>query len=169
LGIAAALLGDPEIIMLDEPVNGLDPEGVRWVRELLRGLASEGRTVMLSSHLMSEMALTADQLVIVGRGRLLAETTVDGLVAQSAGNEVTVATTEAAELSTLLSGPGVTITATGERLLVTGLDANRIGQIAAKHRIPLYELHTQSVSLEEAFMNLTRDAVEYRSESVRAA
>ena len=164
LGIAAALLGDPSVVMLDEPVNGLDPEGVRWVRELLRGLAAEGRTVMLSSHLMSEMAQTADRLVVIGRGRLLADTTVDALVEQADGSGVRVATSEPARLRSLLAAPGVTVTSTGaERLVVAGLDTRRIGQVAAEHRVPLYELVTESVSLEEAFMNLTQDAVEYHS------
>ena len=164
LGIAAALLGDPAVVMLDEPVNGLDPEGVRWVRELLRGLAAEGRTVMLSSHLMSEMAQTADRLVVIGRGRLLADTTVDALVDQAEGSGVRVATSEPARLRSLLAAPGVTVTSTGaERLVVAGLDTRRIGQLAAEHRVPLYELVTESVSLEEAFMNLTHDAVEYHS------
>ncbi|MEV0909108.1 ABC transporter ATP-binding protein [Streptomyces hokutonensis] len=164
LGIAAALLGDPAVVMLDEPVNGLDPEGVRWVRELLRGLAAEGRTVMLSSHLMSEMAQTADRLVVVGRGRLLAETTVDALVERSEDKGVRVATGEPARLRSLLAGPGVTVTSTGaERLVVSGLDTRRIGEVAAEHRVPLYELAAESVSLEEAFMQLTQDAVEYHS------
>ncbi|WP_158850244.1 ATP-binding cassette domain-containing protein [Saccharothrix deserti] len=164
LGIAAALLGDPEIVMLDEPVNGLDPEGVLWVRHLLSGLAAEGRTVMLSSHLMSETALIADQLVIVGRGRLLADTTVDDFIRQAGRQDVKVATTQAERLRALLSGPGVTITATtAEELVVLGLDAHRIGAIAAQHGVPLYELGQQTVSLEEAFMDLTSDAVEYHS------
>uniref|UniRef100_A0AAU2A025 ABC transporter ATP-binding protein n=1 Tax=Streptomyces sp. NBC_00093 TaxID=2975649 RepID=A0AAU2A025_9ACTN len=167
LGIAAALLGDPAVVMLDEPVNGLDPEGVRWVRELLRGLAAEGRTVMLSSHLMSEMAQTADRLVVVGRGRLLAETTVDALVEQTEGGgakEVRVATGEPARLRSLLAAPGVSVTSTGaERLVISGLDTRRIGQVAAEHQVPLYELVAESLSLEEAFMNLTQDAVEYHS------
>jgi ABC-2 type transport system ATP-binding protein len=139
-----------------EPVNGLDPEGVRWVRELLRGLAAEGRTVMLSSHLMSEMAQTADRLVVVGRGRLLADTTVDALVerAEARGDRgVRVATSEPARLRSLLAAPGVTVTSTGaERLVVSGLDPRRIGQVAAEHQAPLYELVTESVSLEEAFV-----------------
>lgn len=163
LGIAAALLGDPQVIMLDEPVNGLDPEGVRWVRELLRGLAAEGRTVMLSSHLMSEMAQTADHLVVIGRGKLLADTTVDALVARSEARDVQVATTEPARLRALLAAPGVTITSDGDQLTVTGVDARHIGRVAAEHRIPLYRLATDSVSLEEAFMKLTHDAVEYHS------
>ncbi|MFC4072478.1 ATP-binding cassette domain-containing protein [Actinoplanes subglobosus] len=162
LGIAAALLGDPSVIMLDEPVNGLDPEGVLWVRNLLAGLAAEGRTVMLSSHLMSETALIAEHLVIVGRGRLLADTTVADLVAQAAGGGVRVATSHPGLLRDLLSRPGVTVTSTAsEELRVNGLTSREIGMIAAEHRIPLYELVPHQVSLEEAFMDLTRDAVEY--------
>ncbi|MBB4752703.1 ABC-2 type transport system ATP-binding protein [Actinoplanes lobatus] len=162
LGIAAALLGDPKVIMLDEPVNGLDPEGVLWVRHLLAGLAAEGRTVMLSSHLMSETSLIADHLVIVGRGRLLADTTVADLIAQTAGGGVKVGTTQAGVLRELLSRPGVTVTSVAtEELLVNGMGAGEVGQIAAEHRIALHELTQHRVSLEEAFMDLTRDAVEY--------
>ncbi|MBR8642143.1 ATP-binding cassette domain-containing protein [Streptomyces tuirus] len=164
LGIAAALLGDPQIVMLDEPVNGLDPEGVLWVRTLLSGLAAEGRTVMLSSHLMSETALIADHLVVIGRGRLLADTTVDAFVQEAGGRGVRVATTEPERLRALLSGPGVAITSTtAEHLVVDGMDSRRIGALAAQHGVPLYELTPQTVSLEEAFMELTRDAVEYQS------
>jgi len=162
LGIAAALLGDPAVIMLDEPVNGLDPEGVLWVRNLLAGLAAEGRTVMLSSHLMSEVSLIADHLVIVGRGRLLADTTVVDLIAQAAGGGVKVATTHPGMMRELLSGPGVTVTWTAaEELLVDGLTSKQIGMVAARHGIPLYELSQRQVSLEQAFMDLTREAVEY--------
>ncbi|SPF06105.1 ATP-binding cassette domain-containing protein [Streptomyces sp. MA5143a] len=164
LGIAAALLGDPAIVMLDEPVNGLDPEGVLWVRNLLRGLADEGRAVMLSSHLMSETALIADHLVIIGRGRLLADTTVDDFTRQASGGGVKVATAEAARLRSLLAGPDVTISSSSaEELLVTGCDARQIGRIAAEHGVALYELTPQAVSLEAAFMDLTRDVVEYQS------
>ncbi|MGW2517616.1 ABC transporter ATP-binding protein [Streptomyces sp. NPDC001617] len=164
LGIAAALLGDPAIVMLDEPVNGLDPEGVLWVRNLLRSLADEGRAVMLSSHLMSETALIADHLVIIGRGRLLADTTVDDFTREASGGGVKVATAETAKLRSLLSGPDVTITSSStEELLVLGHDAREIGAIAARHGVALYELTPQSVSLEAAFMELTRDAVEYQS------
>ncbi|MGW2328083.1 ABC transporter ATP-binding protein [Streptomyces sp. NPDC001700] len=170
LGIAAALLGDPAVVMLDEPVNGLDPEGVLWVRNLLRGLADEGRAVMLSSHLMSETALIADHLVIIGRGRLLADTTVDDFVREAggggggAGGGVRVATAEATKLRSLLAGPDVTISSSSdEELRVVGRDAREIGAIAARHGVALYELTPQSVSLEQAFMELTRDAVEYHS------
>ncbi|MPY57649.1 ABC transporter ATP-binding protein [Streptomyces spongiae] len=164
LGIASALLGDPGIIMLDEPVNGLDPEGVLWVRNLLRRLAEEGRAVMLSSHLMSETALIADHLVIIGRGRLLADTTVEDFTQEAGGGGVKVASTEAVRLRSLLAGPDVTITSSSEEeLLVTGRDTRQIGAIAAQHGVALYELTPQSVSLEAAFMDLTRDAVEYQS------
>ncbi|MFD5029277.1 ATP-binding cassette domain-containing protein [Streptomyces sp. NPDC058220] len=163
LGIAAALLGDPQTIMLDEPVNGLDPEGVLWIRNLLTGLAAEGRTVFVSSHLMSEMALVADHLVVVGRGRLLADTTVKDLVREAGGDSVTVATAEPARLREVLAGPGVEITgrAGSEELYVTGISARAIGLKAAEHGIALFELSVRTVSLEEAFMDLTRDAVEY--------
>jgi len=161
LGIAAALLGDPAVVMLDEPVNGLDPEGVLWVRKLLSGLAAEGRTVMLSSHLMSETALIADHLVVIGRGRLLADTSVEALV-QSAGGGVRVGSGEAERLRHVLAGPGVSVTSsTGGELDVSGLSAREIGEIANLHNIALYELSSRSVSLEDAFMELTKDAVEY--------
>jgi ABC-2 type transport system ATP-binding protein len=163
LGIAAALLGDPATVMLDEPVNGLDPEGVLWIRNLLIGLAAEGRTVFVSSHLMSEMALVADRLIIVGRGRLLADTTVDDLVRQAGGDAVRVATADPARLRDALAGPGVEVVgkAGSEELEVTGLSARSIGTTAAEHGIALYELATVKVSLEAAFMDLTRDDVVY--------
>ncbi|MGW2031291.1 ATP-binding cassette domain-containing protein [Streptomyces sp. NPDC001811] len=163
LGIAAALLGDPQTVMLDEPVNGLDPEGVLWIRNLLTSLAGEGRTVFVSSHLMSEVALVADHLIVVGRGRLLADTTVRDLVRQAGGDTVRVATDDPARLRDVLAGPGVEITGRigSEELQVTGVSAREIGLKAAEHAIPLFELTTQAVSLEEAFMELTRDAVEY--------
>ncbi|MGW9137352.1 ATP-binding cassette domain-containing protein [Streptomyces sp. NPDC055681] len=164
LGIAAALLGDPEIVMLDEPVNGLDPEGVLWVRNLLSGLADEGRAVMLSSHLMSEMALIADHLVIIGRGRLLADTSLEDFTRQAGGGGVKVVTDQATRLRTLLTAPDVTVASSSdEELLVHGREAREIGALAAQHQVPVYELTPQSVSLETAFMELTRDAVEYVS------
>jgi ABC-2 type transport system ATP-binding protein len=165
LGIAAALLGDPQTVMLDEPVNGLDPEGVLWIRNLLTGLAAEDRTVFVSSHLMSEMALVADHLIIVGRGRLLADTTVQDLVRQAGGDTVTVATADPAGLREVLAGPGVEITgrAGSEELQVAGMSSRSIGLKAAEHGIALFELTARTVSLEEAFMDLTRDAVEYHS------
>ncbi|WP_326999884.1 ATP-binding cassette domain-containing protein [Dactylosporangium sp. NBC_01737] len=170
LGIAAALLGDPQTVMLDEPVNGLDPEGVLWIRQLLTGLAAEGRTVFLSSHLMSEMALVADHLIIVGRGRVLADTTVQDLVRDAGGDSVVVASADPARLRQVLAGPGVEVTGRpgSEQLQVTGLPAREIGLRAAAHGIALYELTGKAVSLEEAFMELTKDAVEYHT-SARAA
>ncbi|MEU1460072.1 ATP-binding cassette domain-containing protein [Streptomyces sp. NPDC005727] len=163
LGIAAALLGDPQTVMLDEPVNGLDPEGVRWIRNLLTSLAAEGRTVFVSSHLMSEVSLVADHLIIVGRGRLLADTTVRDLVRAAGGDSVQVATGDPTRLRDVLAGPGVEITGRigSEELQVTGVSAREIGLKAAEHGIPLFELTSKAVSLEEAFMELTRDAVEY--------
>ncbi len=163
LGIAAALLGDPATVMLDEPVNGLDPEGVLWIRNLLTGLAADGRTVFVSSHLMSEMALVAEHLVIVGRGRLLADTTVRDLVREAGGDTVKVASADPARLREILAGPGIEITgqAGSEELQVTGLSARAIGLKAAQYGVPLFELTSKTVSLEQAFMDLTRDAVEY--------
>ncbi|OIJ64277.1 ATP-binding cassette domain-containing protein [Streptomyces mangrovisoli] len=163
LGIAAALLGDPQTVMLDEPVNGLDPEGVLWIRNLLTSLASEGRTVFVSSHLMSEVALVADHLIVVGRGRLLADTTVENLVREAGGDTVQVATEDPGRLRDVLAGPGVEITGRigSEELQVTGVSAREIGLKAAEHGIPLFELTTRKVSLEQAFMDLTREAVEY--------
>ncbi|MER6153801.1 ATP-binding cassette domain-containing protein [Streptomyces hirsutus] len=162
LGIAAALLGDPAALVLDEPVNGLDPEGVLWIRTLLKSLAAEGRTVLVSSHLMSETALTADHLVIIGRGRLLADTTVTDFVRRSGTGTVQVASPDAAALAGLLAAPGVTLTTDAPgSLTVRGTDAEHIGRTAAAHGIPLYELTPNTASLEEAFMNLTHDTIEY--------
>jgi ABC-2 type transport system ATP-binding protein len=170
LGIAAALLGDPQTVMLDEPVNGLDPEGVLWIRNLLTSLAAEGRTVFVSSHLMSEVALVADHLIIVGRGQLLADTTVRDLVREAGGDTVKVATQDPSRLRDVLSGPGVEVTGRvgSEELLVTGMTARAIGLKAAEHGIPLFELTAKAVSLEEAFMELTRDAVEYHGSTTGA-
>ncbi|WP_432927542.1 ABC transporter ATP-binding protein [Microbispora sp. CA-135349] len=156
LGIAAALLGDPGVLLLDEPVNGLDPDGVRWIRELLRGLAAEGRTVLLSSHLMSEMELTADHLVIIGRGRLIADTPMRELTAV---REVFVRSSRAGELATALSAAGGTVTAEdGAGLSVRGLDPTEIGDLAARHAIPLYEVTPRGASLEEIYMRLTAES-----------
>jgi ABC-2 type transport system ATP-binding protein len=163
LGIAAALLGDPQTVMLDEPVNGLDPEGVLWIRHLLTGLAAEGRTVFVSSHLMSEMAQTATNLIVVGRGKLLADTTVEQFIHDAGGNSVKVLTPEASRLREVLTGPGVEIAGApgSEALQVTGLTARNVGQSAFEHGIPVYELTTQTVSLETAFMAMTEESVEY--------
>jgi ABC-2 type transport system ATP-binding protein len=164
LGIASALLGDPRVVVLDEPVNGLDPEGVLWIRNLLKGLAAEGRTVFVSSHLMSEMALTATRLVVVGRGRLIADTTVEEFTARAGGGAVTVRTPQAAELRQLLLGPDITVTSQQSGVLhVQGLSAEQIGTAAWEARLPVFELTTQHASLEEAFMQLTDDSVDYRS------
>jgi ABC-2 type transport system ATP-binding protein len=167
LGVASALLGDPEVVVLDEPVNGLDPEGVLWIRNLLKGLAAEGRTVFVSSHLMSEMALTASRLVVVGRGRLIADTTVDEFVARASGSAVTVRTPEAARLRELLLGPDVTVTSEQADVLhVQGLTAEQIGTAAWQEHLPVFELATQQASLEEAFMQLTQDSVEYHAQDL---
>ena len=164
LGIAAALLGDPAVVLLDEPVNGLDPDGVLWVRNLLTGLAAEGRAVMLSSHLMSEMELIADHLVIIGRGRLLADTSLKDFTQQAGGGGVRVVTGEARRLREALTAQGTTVSSSSdEELLVHGWAAREIGMVAAHYGIALYELAPQSVSLETAFMQLTHDAVEYHS------
>jgi ABC-2 type transport system ATP-binding protein len=164
LGIASALLGDPPVLMFDEPVNGLDPEGVRWVRDLFRRLAAEGRTVLVSSHLMSEMQNTADRLVVVGRGSLIAEETVAEFAARGTRARVTVRTPEPARLAAALTAAGAVAAADGhEALTVTGLPAARVGDLALEHRIPLHELTTRSASLEEAFMKLTADQAEYRA------
>jgi ABC-2 type transport system ATP-binding protein len=170
LGIASALLGDPRAVVLDEPVNGLDPEGVLWIRNLLKGLAAEGRTVFVSSHLMSEMALTATRLVVVGRGRLIADTTVEEFVATAGGNAVTVRTPEAAQLRDLLLGPDISVTSDQSGVLrVQGLTAEQIGTTAWQARLPVFELTTQHASLEEAFMKLTDDSVDFRSHEAAEA
>jgi ABC-2 type transport system ATP-binding protein len=162
LGIASALLGDPATLVLDEPVNGLDPEGILWIRNLLKGLAADGRTVFVSSHLMSEMALTAEQLIIVGRGKLIADVSVAEFT-QSSRRSVRVRSPQAAQLRDALAGPDITITAAEPSVLeIDGLDSEAIGRAAAECGIVLYELVPRTASLEEAFMELTRDDVEYR-------
>jgi ABC-2 type transport system ATP-binding protein len=164
LGIAAALLGDPSTVMLDEPVNGLDPEGIHWMRNLLKGLAAEGRTVFVSSHLMSEMALTADHLIVIGRGRKIADLSTEEFIRQASGNLVHVRSPQAAELEAQLTGPDVTVTALAEGLLeVRGLTAAQIGAAAAANQLVLHELTPQQASLEEAFMTLTREEVEFKA------
>lgn len=171
LGIAGALLGDPPVLMFDEPINGMDPEGVLWVRRLFRRLAAEGRTVFLSSHLMSEMEQTADQLVVIGQGRLIAAESVRDFAARSTRQAVVVGTPQAAELTGLLTAAGATVEPEGPvgagRLVVTGLPAERIGALAFERRIELTELTTRSASLEEAFMELTADHVEYQAGRTR--
>jgi ABC-2 type transport system ATP-binding protein len=162
LGIASALLGDPATLILDEPVNGLDPEGILWVRNLLKSLAAEGRTVFVSSHLMSEMALTASHLVVIGRGRMIADVGVAELTRMASRDLVKVRTAETVRLRDLLAADNVAVTLQEpDTLEVTGLDSARIGQVAADAGIALIELTPQQASLEEAFMEITRDAVEY--------
>ena len=166
LGVASALLGNPRTVVLDEPVNGLDPEGVRWIRTMLKELAADGHTVFVSSHLMSEMAQTATRVVVIGRGRLIADTTVDEFVARASKHSVTVRTPQASRLRELLVGPDITVTADvgqPDVLGVDGLTAEHIGTIAWQHQVPIFELTVQQASLEEAFMTLTNDSVEYRS------
>ena len=164
LGIAAALLGDPPVFVFDEPVNGLDPEGVLWIRTLLKSLAAEGRTVLLSSHLMSEMAITADRLLIIGRGRLIADTTVEALLAANSGAFVQVRTPETANLAALLEASGATVDHRPDHSLrVTGSTSKAIGEIATANSIPLLELSEHRATLEETYMHLTADAVDYRT------
>jgi ABC-2 type transport system ATP-binding protein len=165
LGVAAALLGDPATVILDEPANGLDPEGIQWIRNLLKGLAAEGRTVFLSSHLMSEMSQTADHLVVIGRGRLIADTSVAEFVRRASSDaNVRVGTSRAEELCDALSLRGAQVERVGDDLLeVAGLTGTQIGEIALDARIVVSELTPQSASLEEAFMSLTGDSVEYRA------
>ncbi len=164
LGIATALLGDPSTIVLDEPVNGLDTEGIRWIRSLLQGLAAEGRTVFVSSHLMSEMALTAQHLVVIGKGRLIADTGTAEFIAGAARDTVRVRTTDPAALEAELRLPDVTVTREPDgALTVTGLTTDRIGTAAGAAGITVLELAAQHTSLEDAFMDLTRDAVEFRA------
>jgi ABC-2 type transport system ATP-binding protein len=164
LGIAVALLGDPPVLIFDEPVNGLDPEGVVWLRQLLRTLAGEGRTVFVSSHLMTEMALTADHLIIIGRGRLLADTPTDRFTEASARADVLVRSPRAGDLAGLLAGRGAAVTAAGAgTLAVTGLAAPAIGDLAAEHGIAVHELVPRRASLEQAYMDLTGGSTEYRA------
>jgi ABC-2 type transport system ATP-binding protein len=163
LGIAAALLGDPPVLLFDEPVNGLDPEGIRWVRTLCKALAGEGRTVFISSHLMSEMALTADDLVVIGKGRLIAQTPMDEFVARSSRQSVKVRSPELERLTQALrSRDGMVLSDPDGSITVTGLSAPEIGDLAASLGVPLHEL-TPVASLEDAFMELTEDTVEYRT------
>jgi ABC-2 type transport system ATP-binding protein len=162
LGIAAALLGDPEVLLFDEPVNGLDPDGIRWVRNLLRGLAREGRTVFVSSHLMSEMALTADEVIIIGKGRLITQVPTEDLLAQSSQRFVRVRSPEMAVLQATLDYEGAVTTIEDDgSLTVRGLDEVAIGELAATIPVVLHELAPQSASLEEAYMELTEDSVEF--------
>jgi ABC-2 type transport system ATP-binding protein len=191
LGIAAAMLGDPRVLLLDEPVNGLDPEGIRWVRNFMRHLAGEGRTVFVSSHLMSEMSVTADHLIVIGRGQLIADSTTQEFIQRSSERSVLVRTPDPARLAELITAAGGAIqpeagdngapgngatdagaTNTGDgaaSMIVTGLPAPRIGELAASASVVLHELTPRLASLEEAFMELTADSVEYGDSSAKAA
>lgn len=164
LGVAAALLGDPPVLLFDEPLNGLDPEGVLWLRRLMQDLASQGRTVFVSSHLTTEMALTAEHLVVIGRGRLLADTTVDEFVAANSGAFVRVRTTDPERMRALLAAEGAQVsTAADKALEARGVTAAEAGELAAAHGLTVHEVSTQTASLEEAFMKFTAADVEYRS------
>ena len=170
LGIASALLGDPKTLILDEPVNGLDPEGILWIRNLIHGLATQGRTVFVSSHLMNEMAVTAEHLIVIGRGRLIADMSVNEFIQQASKNTVVVRTPQAAALHQILAGPEVSVLSLDRGVFeVAGLSAEQIGERAADARITLHELSARQPSLEEAFMDLTRDAVEYQATAGSAA
>ena len=182
LGIAVALLGDPPVLMFDEPVNGLDTEGIAWIRQFFKALAAEGRTVLVSSHLMSEMAQTADHLIVIGRGRLIADTSTAQLIESSTRHDVLVRSPRAAELAGLITARGATVTRQNDpgqnddarqsddaSLVVTGLDAPAIGDLAAAHGIAVHALIPRSASLEEAYLDLTGDSVEYRAASPEGA
>jgi len=164
LGIAAALLGDPPILMFDEPLNGLDPEGIVWIRSLMRRMAAEGRAVFMSSHLMSEMELTADHLIVIGRGKLIADTTMKDFIEAHSEREVFVRTPQTEALRSMLTAAVQVRTEGSDALVVTGLEAAEIGALASLGGVELHELAPRQVSLEKAFMDLTRDAVEYQSE-----
>ncbi|WP_329788464.1 ATP-binding cassette domain-containing protein [Lentzea sp. DG1S-22] len=165
LGIAAALLGDPKVLLFDEPVNGLDPEGILWIRTFMQNLAAEGRTVLVSSHLLSEMALTAGELVVIGRGKLITQSTTQEFIERSTGNSVLVRSPQLFKLGPLLVDKGFTVRDGADGALsVTGATSDQIGDIAAANDVVLHELSPQRGSLEEAFMQLTGDAVEYHAE-----
>jgi ABC-2 type transport system ATP-binding protein len=163
LGIAAALLGDPQVLLFDEPVNGLDPEGILWIRRFMHRLADEGRTVFVSSHLLSEMALTAQELVVIGRGKLISQCSTEEFVAQATESTVLVRSPQLAQLRSALGQQGATLRDEGESLVVSGMDIADIGELAAANGLVLHELSPQRGSLEEAFIQLTGDAVEYHA------
>ena len=164
LGVAVALLGDPQVLLLDEPVNGLDPEGIRWIRKLLRDLAAEGRTIFVSSHLMSEMAQTAEHVIVIGRGKLIADASIEQIVSAASGARVRVRTPRRDELSAALAAQGLTVTAVDtDGLDVAGATAAVIGDLAFAHGIVLHELTTQEATLEEAYMQLTAEDVEFHA------
>jgi ABC-2 type transport system ATP-binding protein len=174
VGVAAAMLGDPQVLMLDEPVNGLDPEGILWVRNLMKYLAGQGRTIFVSSHLMNEMAVTADHLIVIGRGKLIADCSTQEFIARSSERSVLVRSPDAARLASLVSDEGGTVTAAGSdgaeagQFTVTGMEAPRIGELAASAQLVLHELTPQLASLEAAFMELTSGSVEYSAPSPAA-
>ncbi|MER6662976.1 ABC transporter ATP-binding protein [Amycolatopsis japonica] len=163
LGIAAALLGDPEVLLFDEPVNGLDPEGILWIRKFMHRLADEGRTVFVSSHLLSEMALTASHLVVIGKGRLISQSSTEDFVARAAENTVKVRSPQLPALRTALTQASAQVTDADRAIVVSGLDSDKIGEIAAANQIVLHELSPQTGSLEQAFMQITGDSVEYHT------
>ena len=169
LGIAATMLGDPGVLLFDEPINGLDPEGIRWVRHFLRDLAAQGRTVFVSSHLISEMSLTADRLVVIGRGRLISETTVSDFVARSGGGAVKLVTPDPSAFASVMTAAGATVSNGDGSLTVEGLSAPQIGDLAARDGLRIHELAPITASLEDAFMELTHDEVEYRPSTVPGA
>jgi len=162
LGLAAALLGDPPVLLFDEPVNGLDPEGIVWLRNLMKNLAAEGRTVFVSSHLMSEMAMTAEHLVVIGRGRLLADTTVEDFIATNSKSYVRIATPEPARLREVLTAEGIQVTDTDDGALAAhDTDPAHVGELVAKHGLVVHEIGRRSASLEEAFVQMTGEHVEF--------
>ena len=167
LGIAAALLGDPEVLLFDEPVNGLDPEGIRWIREFFRSLANEGRTVFVSSHLMSEMAVSADQIIVIGRGKFITQGSIDSLTATAKGTVFVRSANQPKLLAALRAGNGEVSELNDEALSVSELTSEQVGQIAFEAGVALFELTPQRASLEEVFMDLTADSVEYGSSGVR--
>jgi ABC-2 type transport system ATP-binding protein len=165
LGIAAAMLGDPPVLLFDEPINGLDPDGIRWIRAFLRSLAAEGRVVLVSSHLMGELEGIADELVVIGRGRLIAQTSVEELLASRSDGRVHVRTPQLTEVMAALAGAGGTVTSTGaDALVVTGLQPERIAALVSEHGLRLDELYRGRATLEDAFIDLTRDAIDYVAE-----
>ncbi|MET9801223.1 ATP-binding cassette domain-containing protein [Streptomyces sp. NPDC006368] len=169
LGIAAALLGDPQVLLFDEPVNGLDPEGIHWIRNLMKTLAGEGRTIFVSSHLMSEMALTADHLIVIGQGKLLADTSMADFIQQNSRSYVRLRSPQREELRDALHRDGMTVVETVDGTLeIDGATTEEIGELAGRHGIVLHELSAQRASLEEAFMQMTAGAVEYHAHSANA-
>ncbi|MGH3272729.1 MAG: ATP-binding cassette domain-containing protein, partial [Streptosporangiaceae bacterium] len=161
LGIAAAMLGEPRVLLLDEPVNGLDPEGVLWIRNLMKYLAAQGRTILVSSHLMNEMAVTADHLIVIGRGVLIADSPTQDVIARSSGESVRVLTPDAVRLAELITAEGGSVDTSAGELIVTGMPAPRIGELAASASIVLHELSPRLATLEEAFMELTAGSLEF--------